>query len=110
MLPACWLLTDTSASLQSHVSNHAGWPRSFVGVGNLFLIVVIYSAGVLINFLACIWYFVATVEGQDNSWLSSVGANHVSMTDQSTPRQWVAAVYWTTATILTVGYVCGPSA
>ena len=34
----------------------------------------------------------ATVEGQDNSWLTSVGSNHVSMADQSTPRQWIAAI------------------
>ena len=76
----------------------------FVGVGNIFLFVVIYAASVLINFLACIWYFVATVEGQDNSWLTSTGSNHTRMADQSTPRQWVASVYWVTTTILTVGF------
>ncbi len=25
------------------------------------------------NFLACVWYYVATIEGLDRSWLASVG-------------------------------------
>ena len=25
------------------------------------------------NFLACVWYYVATIEGLENSWLTSVG-------------------------------------
>ena len=28
---------------------------------------------VFMNFLACVWYYVATIEGLDRSWLSSVG-------------------------------------
>ncbi len=27
----------------------------------------------LLNFLACVWYYVATLEGVANSWLSKVG-------------------------------------
>lgn len=25
------------------------------------------------NFLACVWYYVATMEGLSNSWLTNVG-------------------------------------
>ena len=46
----------------------------FLNVGALFLIAITYAALVLINFLACIWFFTATLEGLDNSWLTSVGA------------------------------------
>ena len=28
---------------------------------------------VFMNFLACVWYYVATIEGLDRSWLASVG-------------------------------------
>lgn len=45
----------------------------FMNVGVLFLIVVTYAALVLINLLACIWFFVATLEGLQSSWLTSVG-------------------------------------
>lgn len=29
---------------------------------------------VLLNFLACFWYYIATLEGLENSWLTDVGA------------------------------------
>lgn len=45
----------------------------FMNVGTLFLVVVTYAALVLINLLACIWFFVATLEGLSNSWVASVG-------------------------------------
>ena len=90
------------------VGNYSKALMRFLGVGTLFMIVVIYAACVLINFLACIWYFTATIEGQENSWLTSVGSDHVSMADQATPRQWIASVYWTTTTILTVGFGAWP--
>ena len=32
---------------------------------------------VFMNFLACVWYYVATIEGLDNSWLTSVGRSTV---------------------------------
>ena len=28
---------------------------------------------VFMNFLACVWYYVATIEGLENSWLTNVG-------------------------------------
>ena len=30
---------------------------------------------VFMNFLACVWYYVATIEGLENSWLTSVGGS-----------------------------------
>ena len=36
---------------------------------------------VFMNFLACVWYYVATIEGVANSWLTSVS----EFLDQSTP-------------------------
>ena len=34
---------------------------------------------VFMNFLACVWYYVATIEGLGNSWLTSVGEAHESL-------------------------------
>ena len=28
---------------------------------------------VFMNFLACVWYYVATIEGLEKSWLTNVG-------------------------------------
>ena len=34
---------------------------------------------VFMNFLACVWYYVATIEGLGNSWLTSVGEAYESL-------------------------------
>ena len=39
----------------------------------LYFLNIVYSATALINFLGCLWYWVARREGVDNSWLTSVG-------------------------------------
>lgn len=46
----------------------------YLSVGALFLIVITYAALVLINLLGCIWFFTATIEGLDSSWLNVCGA------------------------------------
>ena len=35
---------------------------------------LLYALGVFLNVLASIWYFVAAVEGFENSWLTSGGS------------------------------------
>lgn len=39
----------------------------------LYFISIIYTAAALINFLGCVWYWVARREGLPNSWLAQVG-------------------------------------
>ena len=39
----------------------------------LYFLNIVYAAAALINFLGCLWYWVARREGVDNSWLTSVG-------------------------------------
>ena len=39
----------------------------------LYFLNIVYAAAALINFLGCLWYWVARREGVDNSWLISVG-------------------------------------
>ena len=55
------------------VGQYSKYLMKFMNVGTLFLIVVTYGALVLINFLACIWFFTATPEGLERPWLNAVG-------------------------------------
>lgn len=54
------------------------------------------------NFVACLSIYVAHVEGVDRSWLTAVGGDDLSGAPPA--AQWLAAFYWATATLTTVGY------
>ncbi|KAK9787129.1 hypothetical protein WJX73_004779 [Symbiochloris irregularis] len=76
----------------------------FMNVGALFLTVVTYAALVLINFLGSVWFFTASLEGLQSSWLNVVGSQMKNWTDSSGAKQWVASVYFITVSITSIGY------
>ena len=57
----------------SMTGRYSGYLMNHFSIGHLFLICILYVAAVLLNLLACIWFYVATLEGLENSWLTSVG-------------------------------------
>ncbi|BDA43675.1 probable potassium voltage-gated channel subfamily H member 7 [Coccomyxa sp. Obi] len=73
-----------------------------LSIGHIFFINVTFGACVLLNFLTCCWYYIATLEGLQNSWLTSV--NKMDISSASAARQWVASLYFVVMTITTVGY------
>lgn len=56
-------------SLIGRLSKMLRW----VSVDVLFLVNVLYATAVFLNALASLWYFVADLEGKENSWLTSSG-------------------------------------
>eukprot|EP00891_Asterochloris_glomerata_P007207 jgi/Astpho2/7207/Aster-x0763 len=68
----------------------------------LYFLNIVYAAAALINFLGCLWYWVARREGVTNSWLTSVGGR--DLTGDGPVRQYVASVYFAMTTVTTVGY------
>jgi len=66
-----------------------------------YLVEVFYYFIVLMNIFGCIWFWVAKEFGgsYDNNWLEDRG-----LVDAGTGRQYLAAVYWSTTTLTTVGY------
>jgi len=78
--------------------------RRFMSAGQTFLISLLYAGMVLLNLLACLWVYVASWEGLENSWLQSVGPTDKNISADDPVRVWVAAFHFVTATVSTVGY------
>jgi len=66
-----------------------------------------FTAALFINILGCIWYYTARVEdiGAGGTWLSYAGnGDNSDLKNAPKTEQFVAAIYWATTTIATVGY------
>ncbi|KAK9816960.1 hypothetical protein WJX72_007507 [[Myrmecia] bisecta] len=90
-----------AAMFMSLTGSTRKWIGRKMSVGVLFLCAIFYMAMVVLNLLACVWYWIATLEGEQNSWLNG---ETVPLTDKNQARKWVAALYFVTLTITTVGY------
>ena len=42
----------------------------YVNLGVLFILNLAYAAAILINFVGCLWFYVATLQGLENSWVN----------------------------------------
>jgi hypothetical protein len=58
---------------------------------------------VLINLLGCIWWFVAVLEGLENSWVAYAGVNF-ELEDAADVSQYVTSVYFAMTVLTTVGF------
>ncbi|DBA74007.1 hypothetical protein WJX77_011223 [Trebouxia sp. C0004] len=75
-----------------------------------------YIIALFINFMACIWVFVAQREGYNNTWINSYtpfvdlyAADDTECTSQEAhtipgPSVWLAAAYWSLTTVSTIGF------
>ncbi|KAL3152951.1 hypothetical protein ABBQ38_011980 [Trebouxia sp. C0009 RCD-2024] len=93
------LLKNIFASSSSQLGKRL---NAWVSSTYLYFFSIIYTAAALINFLGCVWYWVARREGLPNSWLTQVGG--ADLTEASQIRQWVVSVYFAMTTVTTVGY------
>lgn len=77
-----------------------------------YLVNVLFTGAVLTNFMACLLFFVASVEGLNDSWIAKGGpvcedgveedcGGYVA--DSARTRQYLASVYWA---ITTVSCIC----
>lgn len=84
--------------------------RSLVGVFStaaLYLTTMLYVVAVLVNLLACIWFFTARLEGGlkgATTWMSEVAVSGVLLPAAGPVNQYVASAYFAITTMTTVGY------
>ncbi|KDD75349.1 hypothetical protein H632_c729p1 [Helicosporidium sp. ATCC 50920] len=74
-----------------------------VSASKVYFANVVFALAILANLLACVWIFVADMEGKDKSWMRSTQFLF-SIYDSSDAVQWLAAIYWSVSTMTTVGY------
>eukprot|EP00884_Botryococcus_braunii_P020699 jgi/Botrbrau1/7312/Bobra.247_3s0007.1 len=74
----------------------------WISVDVIFLFNVLYAIAVFLNVLASLWYFIASLEGPENSWLSS--SQIMSLVEAPKWQQYIASLYFVTTTLTTVGY------
>jgi voltage-gated potassium channel Kch len=65
------------------------------------LIKLIYLMVVVCHFSACAWHYLGTIEESyyNTSWIS-----YYNLTEASRVSRYINSLYWSTITILTVGY------
>jgi hypothetical protein len=49
------------------------WLQRYMSTAGLYLLNLVLALSVLVNLMGCIWWFVAEIEGLDNSWAAAVG-------------------------------------
>ncbi|DBB12369.1 TPA: hypothetical protein ACH3X3_005184 [Trebouxia sp. C0006] len=83
-----------------------------------YLIPLLYLVAVFINFMACLWVFVAQREGYEDTWINNYSpfvseyaadASASLLTSQEAraipgPRVYLAAAYWSLTTVSTIGF------
>lgn len=74
-----------------------------MNTATFFLLHVLFTMCVFINLLGCIWWFVAVIEGLENSWVpyAAVGFD---LETANPPAQYTASVYFAMTVMTTVGF------
>jgi hypothetical protein len=75
----------------------------------VYLAALVYTAAVLVNLLACLWFLVARSEGAfdappRDTWLDSILRDGVPLVQLPRAQIYVAAAYFSVTTLTTVGY------
>ncbi|GAB4823679.1 hypothetical protein N2152v2_010725 [Parachlorella kessleri] len=69
----------------------------------VYLGTLVFMLAVLVNLLGCIWWFVAELEGLDQSWAAHAALPY-ELASGSTLTQWMASVFFVLTTMTTNGY------
>ena len=76
----------------------------------LFMMRIAFTLGVLLNLMACLWWWIAVTENyqnpDNNTWVSSVNSAKpdLDLYDTSNLARWLVCAYYILCTISTIGY------
>ncbi len=73
---------------------------------SLFILRIAFTVSVLVNLMACLWWWVAVTQGLDNSWVAPVEEAKPQLDLYSTNNvvRWLVSAYYVLCTISTIGY------
>lgn len=77
---------------------------SQLGTAGLFLLKILFAMCALINLLGCMWWFVAELEGLDESWVAyTEGQFKYDLLNDGDVVRYVTSIYFALTTLTTVG-------
>jgi len=90
---------DTGGILQQ-------WISSRVNSLTMFAFNTFFSLMVMLNLLACMWWWIAVIQGLENSWVAAFEVNkpEINLYDASDASRWLVGAYFGLCTISTIGY------
>ena len=73
---------------------------------SLFIMRIAFTVSVLVNLMACLWWWIAVTEGLENSWVAPVEEAKSNLELYSTNNivRWLVCAYYVLCTISTIGY------
>lgn len=73
---------------------------------SLFILRIAFTVSVLVNLMACLWWWIAVTQGLDNSWVAPVAEAKPELDLYSTSNiaRWLVSAYYVLCTISTIGY------
>lgn len=82
-------------------SGHQGMTR-YMPITATFALIILYTVAVLINLLTCLAWLVASLEGLDNSWVTSKewSWNNAKAFQDNIPAQYLVSFYWVFTTVV----------
>lgn len=73
---------------------------------SLFILRIAFTVSVLVNLMACLWWWIAVTEGLDNSWVAPVeeAKPALELYTANNIVRWLVCAYYVLCTISTIGY------
>lgn len=73
---------------------------------SLFILRIVFTVSVLVNLMACLWWWIAVTEGLESSWVAPVDEAKPDLNLYSTNNvvRWLVCAYYVLCTISTIGY------
>jgi CRP-like cAMP-binding protein len=82
------------------------WIATRVNSVTMFACNTFFSLMVMINLLACMWWWIAITQGLQHSWVAAVAINKpdIDITNGSDGVRWLVCAYYSLVTMATIGY------
>jgi hypothetical protein len=82
------------------------WIAARVNSVTMFACNIFFSLMVMVNLLACLWWWIAVTQGVENSWVAAVAISKpdIDLENGSNWVRWLVCAYYSLVTMATIGY------
>lgn len=80
------------------------WAAGYLNSISLFFAFTILSITILINLMGCVWWWLAQVQGIENSWAAYIAKPLLDLEDGTDATRYVVSVYFAMTVVTTIGF------